>query len=68
MPRVNAAKPSPAPIDRAARRAVNKQINSAIHQLQLADECVHEHAPLQARKHFKEAREAIEEGVRLLKG
>lgn len=67
MPRVATTTSAFVPMDRAAKRAINKQVNAAIHQLQLADECVHDQQPAKAQGHFKAAREAIEEGVRLLK-
>lgn len=67
MPKVAATKSAFAPMDRAVKRAVNKQVNAAICQLQLADEYVHDQEPTKARAAFKTAREAIEEGVRLLK-
>ena len=67
MPRV-ATKSVVVPIERATRRAITKQVNAAICQLQLADEFVHDEEPAQARVHFKAAQEAIAEGARLLKG
>ena len=68
MTRVASATTKPISMDRATKRAVGKQVNAAIHQLQLADECVHDQEPAKARHHLKMAREAIEEGVSLLKG
>ena len=61
-----APKTKPAP-NRATRRAINKQINAAICQLQLADEAVDDQEAARARGHFKAAKEAIEEGTRALK-
>lgn len=67
MPKVATTKSAFAPMDRAVKRAINKQINSAIHQLQLADEYAHDQEPAKARAAFKEARAAIDEGLKLLK-
>lgn len=55
-------------LDRAKRRAVCKSVNGAIHQLQLADESVHDQEVVRARGHFQAARDAIDEALRLLKG
>ncbi len=68
MPRVATTKSAFAPMDRAVKRAINKQVNAAIHQLQLADEYVHDQEPAKARDAFKEARAAIDAGLAGLKG